>query len=490
MSLYEWGLSIPWCITETALDLMLSLACRDAVSEDDLKQAMHGPKSLALRDGQRREDSATMQTIDGVARIVIDGPIYRYADFFTRYSGGVTTEALARDVQHALDDPKVGAIALVIDSPGGEATAINELADAIYAARARKPIGAYIEGYGASAAYWIASAAESVTVDDNAIVGSIGTVMGVLDPSKMQRRTIEIVSTQSPKKRVDPTTPEGRAELQRMVDDMTEVFISKVARNRQLSREQILAVEGGLLIGQHAIDAGLADRLGSEDLLLRELAVKAAARLPYQNPPARLPGGSPLRMEDSMNWKDFWQGMFQSAAEAEGSPLAAAVEQPRMVAISADQLARVEAAAPLAAPAAGPDPREAEIASLRERIAKQEAAAIQAKAEAFADAAIRANQAFPAERAALIRWYASAAQDDARDPWPEAQAGEAASRVALLESDIAARPPHNLTTEQVRVGEGGVLESGATQGVSEERKQKLLALTPLGQAARKNAKSA
>src|SRR5690606_13893161 len=108
------------------------------------------------------------------ATIVIDGPIYRYADFFTSVSGGVTTEALARDLGIALADQSIGAILLMIDSPGGEATGINELADTIYAARSRKPIVAYIEGYGASAAYWIASAADLVVIDDTALVGSIG----------------------------------------------------------------------------------------------------------------------------------------------------------------------------------------------------------------------------------------------------------------------------------------------------------------------------
>lgn len=480
MSLYEWGINQPWCITPDALTMMLALAVREEVDSDTLRDAMHGPKSLALRDGRRREDSATMTTLDGVARIVIDGPIYRYADFFTRYSGGVTTAALARDVQQALDDPSVGALAFVIDSPGGEATAINELADTIYAARGRKPIGAYIEGYGASAAYWIASAADAVVVDDNAIVGSIGTVMAVYDPTKMQRRTIDIVSTQSPKKRVDVTTEAGRAELQQMVDAMTEVFIAKVIRNRGMSREQVLAIEGGLLIGQHAIAAGLADRLGSEDQLLRELALKASQRSPYQIPPVRMPSGSPLRQEATpMNWKDFWQGMFQSAAEAEaieGTAIAAAVESTApVVRISADDLSRA-VGQPQAA--ATPDPREAEIAALRERIAKQEQAALQTKAEAFADGAIRAHQALPSERTALIGTYLQlAATEDG---------------TAHLEALIAARPPHSLSSEQVAVGAGGVLESGASPiGVSPERKAKLLAMTALGQSiARKKTTSA
>src|SRR5262249_55629497 len=151
---------------------------------EEIARRMHGPKSLALRESQPRDDATHMTTQDGVAILTIDGPIFRYADMSTRMSGGITTEALARDFQTALDDPSIQALLFVIDSPGGEATGINELADTIYQARGRKPMAAYIEGYGASAAYWIASAADTVIVDDSALVGSIGTVMGVPDPAK------------------------------------------------------------------------------------------------------------------------------------------------------------------------------------------------------------------------------------------------------------------------------------------------------------------
>lgn len=492
MKLYEWALSVPWCIMQPALDLMLDLAAREDVDEEALKQVMHGPTSLALRNGQRREDSATMQVLDGVARIVIDGPIYRYASFFTRYSGGVATEALAKDFQSALSDPAVGAIAFVIDSPGGEGIAINEFADSIYAARGRKPMIAYIEGYGASAAYWIASAADAVIVDDSALVGSIGTVFGVPDPSKRVNSTITIVSSQSPKKRVDVSTPEGRAVVQQMADDLTEVFIAKVMRNRGMTRQQVLDLGGGVVIGQQAIDAGLADRLGAEDTLIRELAVKAAQRVPFIVPPARMPGGRPLRMEDTMQVfsKEWWSNLFAAQAETEvpaGENTQSVTSN--TVRISADDMARIDQSLAQSLATVIPqqstqdDPREARLAELEKQLADQKAQQIQTAATAFADNAIRQSLAMPSERAGLIRLHAQAAQDDARDPWAApASAGEATSRVALLESQIALRPPHTLTSEQVRVGAGGVLETGAkSDGMTPERRAQLMGYTALGQ---------
>jgi signal peptide peptidase SppA len=276
--LYELALTIPWCCTTEALDAILAIAAREPMNEEEIKQRFHGPKSLALRDGTRRDDSERMSMRDGVALIPIDGPIYRYADMFTAMSGGITTDAIGKDFQRAVDDPQVRAILFVIDSPGGEATSINELADTIYAARDRKPIGAYAEGYCASAAYWIASAAGEIVADDNALIGSIGTVMGMADPSKRPSQRIDFVSKQSPKKRVDPTSETGRAYFQAMVDDMTEVFIGRVMRNRDMTYAQILAVEGGMKVGQQAVDAGLVDRLGSEEQAIHDLLAKAGAR--------------------------------------------------------------------------------------------------------------------------------------------------------------------------------------------------------------------
>lgn len=482
-SLYEWGLSRPWCITHEALDLMLALAARDEVDTEALKQAMHGPKALALRDGKRRDDSAAMTVVDGVARLVIDGPIYRYADFFTSYSGGVTTESLARDLQKALDDPAVGAIALVIDSPGGDATGINELSDAIYAARGRKPIGAYVEGYGASAAYWIASAVDPgmLVVDDTALLGSIGTILGVPDPSKRPNTRIDIVSTQSPKKRVDPTTPDGRAVLQTIADDMTDVFIAKVMRNRDMTRQQVLDIEGGLRIGEQAIAAKLADRLGSEDQLLRELGARALSRQPYISPPARVPGGNPLKLENTpmqIFSKEWWANLFAAQAEAEGTPIQAQVEQgARTVRISAQDLAKIEAAATSIqpVPAAAPDADDPRIAELQAQIARLEKSEIESRAAAFTEQMVRENRAFPAEAAELTALYTRAALDDRASP------AEGTTRVASLEGLYRARQPHQLTQEVMPDGQHAALTlDRQPSGLTEAGKAQLLSMTQLG----------
>jgi len=444
--LYDMALSVPWCCTGEALEAMLSIAAREPLGEDEIARRMHGPKSLALRGGQRREDSRRMINIGTVARIPIDGPIYRYADFFTSMSGGITTESLARDLQTAIDDPTISGILLAIDSPGGEATGINELADAIYAARSKKPIAAYIEGYGASAAYWIASAASIVVVDDSALVGSIGTILGVPDPSKRQSQRIDIVSKQSPKKRPDVMTEEGRAVLQQIADDMTEVFIAKVVRNRAIDAEAVLAVQGGLLVGQQAIEAGLADRLGSEESTLRALALGDLALLEsFPQPVFPLVSGPLAAKEHKPMAKGFWAWMG-GADEAPATPPPA---------LASEQLARIEGSAatlqPVPASAADDDRTTkvaAENAELKRQLAKVQAERIAADAQTFAKEQIARGHAHAVEQAQLVALYTQLAQDDVSSPLATADGAASAqsSRVGLLRAAVTARPANRLAT--------------------------------------------
>ena len=256
----------PWLILPAALETLLAVADRQG-----------DPEALEARLGRPLDNARRVTLRDGVAVVPVTGPIMRYANLFTRISGATSTQQLATDIQTALDDPKVRAIVLNIDSPGGQASGINELADLIYAARRQKPVKAYIGGTGASAAYWLASAASEVVVDDTAVVGSIGVVVEVaVEPAAKegspQRYTL--VSRNAPNKRPDLATEDGRAKIVEMIDALGEVFVSKVARNLNVSAENVPAMgdSGGVRIGAAAVAAGLAHRLGSLETLIAELA--------------------------------------------------------------------------------------------------------------------------------------------------------------------------------------------------------------------------
>jgi ClpP class serine protease len=431
--LYTLALGIPWQMTAEALEACLSIAARDPLPEDEIARRMHGPKALALRSGQRRDDSRRMTMQDGVAIIPIDGPIYRYADVFTSASGGVTTESLALDFGRAMDDPAIAAVLFVANSPGGEVTGVGELASAIYQARGRKPIGAYVEGYGASATYRLISGADVIIADPDAKIGSIGTIMGMADPTGRPSYRIDFVSKQSPKKRPDVTTDEGRAIVQAMVDRLTDVFVAQVALHRGMSEADVLAIEGGMLIGQDAVDAGLADQLGSEESAIRMLAMGAIPTrrsIFMAQPSAHTPQEVPMPPEKKGFWG--WIAGEPATAAAPETPTAPALNEAGLQFVAA-QLAPQQ-----------PDPQ---LVALRAEITRLRGEQIAKDAAAFAAAELSANRAHPAEQDALTALYAQLAADDAASPI--AHDGTAArlppSRVALLQAATTARPAHTLS---------------------------------------------
>lgn len=268
---YNLAASRPWLIQRDALETILAIADRCG-----------NPEALQTRMGRPLDNARTVTMRDGVAVIPVTGPIFRYANLFTEISGATATGVLATDIQLALDNPYVRGIVLEIDSPGGEATGINELAKLIASARGRKRIVAYGGGSIASGSYWLGSAAESLVVDDTAVLGSIGVVMSYLDTSERDSksgvRRVEIVSSQSPDKRVDPNTESGRAKVQATVDALAHVFVASVARNRGVSEETVLKDfgQGGVLVGAAAVTAGMADRIGSLESVIAELAGNAS----------------------------------------------------------------------------------------------------------------------------------------------------------------------------------------------------------------------
>ncbi|MER2249514.1 S49 family peptidase [Methylorubrum podarium] len=231
----------PWAIRPDYLHFMASLASLDRDGRADRRSA-EGEDwfrlDLAAAAGptaQRLEGARyAMLTREGVAIIPVVGPIFPRANLMTEMSGtGTSAAMLARDLALARDSVDVGAVLLMVDSPGGSPTGINALADQIYAMRGRKRVLAHVTGTCASAAYWLASAAGEVAVEKTGIVGSIGVVAAVpkqVEPDASGTLSIEIVSSSAPNKRPDPQTDEGAAEIRSLLDSIEAQFIADVAR--------------------------------------------------------------------------------------------------------------------------------------------------------------------------------------------------------------------------------------------------------------------
>ena len=260
-----------WAITEEWLRLLL----------DTDPQA-----SFDLSD---ERSPVAMRVENGVAIIPVCGPLARREDFIAWLFGDATYEGISAQFAQAIGDAGVKAIVLDVDSPGGEVSGCSELSDLIFAARGRKPITAYVGGYGASAAYWIASAADRIVASPTALLGSIGVRTALVDMSRRDAaagiKRIEIVSSQSPYKVTDPSKQEDLDRVQAQVDALAEVFVSSVARNRGVTPKAVVERygRGDCLVGKTAVEAGLADALGTIGDAIQGAAVRrpetfAAAR--------------------------------------------------------------------------------------------------------------------------------------------------------------------------------------------------------------------
>lgn len=257
----------PWAVERATMETILDIACRENES----------PQAVAARIGRPLENTYGVEMRGSVGVLHVTGPLFRYANMFTELSGATSYDMLAADFGRLVDDPSVSAILLNVDSPGGEAAGVSEFSDMIYAARGRKPVVAYVDGMAASAGYWLASAAGEIVANDIALLGSIGVVFSVTDSrdadAKAGRKRYDIVSSQSPYKRVDVATDEGRGKLQATADAMADVFVDRVARNRGVTRETVLSDfgQGDVFVGQAAVAAGMADRIGSFEQVIAEL---------------------------------------------------------------------------------------------------------------------------------------------------------------------------------------------------------------------------
>lgn len=251
----------PWAITRDMLETISAIARR----EHD------GPDAVEARLGRPLQNTRQVTMRGDVAIVPLVGPVFRYANLFTQVSGATSLDVLATDFQAAVDDPAVKAIVLAIDSPGGQASGIAEFAALVRASS--KPVTAYVDGAAASAAYWIASAANTIVTSKTGELGSIGAVFSVRAPDKASG-TIEIVSSQSPKKRADVSTDEGRGLIQARADKFAEIFIADVAAFRGVSVEKVLADfgQGDMRMGADAVALGMADSVGTLEEVIAGLS--------------------------------------------------------------------------------------------------------------------------------------------------------------------------------------------------------------------------
>lgn len=192
--------------------------------------------------------------------------------------GPLSYQEIRAVFDRALAAPSCEAIVLRLESPGGMAAGVFDLAEHIHASRGQKRIIACIDDYAYSAAYAIAAACDEIRVTRTGGAGSVGVIAYHVDQSRWEQNIGIAVSTiysgahkadMSPHAPLSDTT---RAWLQDRMDSMRDMFASAVAKFRGMELEAVLATEAQVYQGEQAVAIGFADRIGTFAELMSELA--------------------------------------------------------------------------------------------------------------------------------------------------------------------------------------------------------------------------
>ena len=241
---------------------------------------------LGLDQGSLSQ-SYLAEVVGGVAVVNLYGPIYPKANLLFNVSGGTSLEILVKTLNQAWADPKIKAVVLRIDSPGGSIYQVAETAELIK--NAPKPTYAHASGTCASAAYWIASAARKIYANQGALVGSIGVLVQYTDDSRgreaMGLDDYTVVSSQSPDKTATPADKKGEKLFQQMVDRSAVHFISAVARYRGITSQKVQSEfgQGFVVDGPEALNRGMIDGVKPLGQLVAELNQSKPGDSPRQN---------------------------------------------------------------------------------------------------------------------------------------------------------------------------------------------------------------
>lgn len=208
-------------------------------------------------------------TEGGIALLPVMGTLVQRSSWMDAASGMTGYPSIASKLDAALNDPDVKGILLEVDSGGGEASGVFDLADKIFAARDQKPIWAIANEQAYSAAYAIASSAEKLVLPRTGGLGSIGVIALHVDQSaKNEKAGLTYTAIHAGAKKNDltshkPLSDGARADLQAEIDRLYGLFTDTVARNRGLSVDVVKATEAGLMNPDQAVASGFADSVAT-----------------------------------------------------------------------------------------------------------------------------------------------------------------------------------------------------------------------------------
>lgn len=265
----------PWLIHPAKGEVIAEVLLRRMRGDGSPESA--GAEVSAAREARARHEAAAAAAPSGIAVVPVFGTLVHRGSA-DNSSGVTSTETIARKLREAEASHAVGTIVLDIDSPGGQVAGTPELAAVI--GGLKKPVVAVANSMAASAAYWLASQADEISVTPSGEVGSVGVVLVHRDVSEQLAKSgvrVTLVRTPDGKAAGHPFGPlsdEDTAHISEQVTATYRQFVSAVAAGRGVKDEHVETEFGGgrMLLAEAALSRGMVDRIETLDQALTRIA--------------------------------------------------------------------------------------------------------------------------------------------------------------------------------------------------------------------------
>lgn len=215
------------------------------------------------KDGEAKKNKIAVIYVDGV---IIGG--HGQGSFLSENGG---TDNLIKELHQAQNDKSVAAVVLRINSPGGSATASQEVGEELKKMREKGMVVVTSMGdMAASGGYWLAACTDKIYANPSTLTGSIGVYMPYANWEELYKKigiSQEKIKSGPHKDIMSPEramTAEERAIIQGMVDDMYNQFVNIVAEGRHLEPDKVRQIaDGRVYTGNQAKQLGLIDEFGN-----------------------------------------------------------------------------------------------------------------------------------------------------------------------------------------------------------------------------------
>ena len=257
-----------WAIEESALQKIIDIAQDHksnpeklaAFKDSDIFSFSDKLAALSVPNAEPLAPNSRSMVVDDTAIVMLQGPLFKKANLFVRFSGATSTELFISDMQTADANPNINRIIILAESPGGTVSGVNDAAKVVASIAMRKNVIGFADEMCGSGAYWILSQVNRLYASQTALLGSIGVM---LRPDMRPDGSIVITSVNAPEKLTDLRTRHGRDYAESVVDKMERIFIESVAIGRNVEVDTVINDfgKGSLLLADDALQAGMVDEV-------------------------------------------------------------------------------------------------------------------------------------------------------------------------------------------------------------------------------------